>query len=171
MPFLKFSPAYLALLPSSSSILSSWLYLAVRSDLNRIAKIEKIIFPSLAALLPAWRPGLDLTSAEPDHEVRYEDVLGFAGAVGDHGAPALRLGQLVRRDRLGHTSDLVNLQQQPIARLLLDGGGNALGVGDQEVVTHDLNSRLLGQLGVAVPVVLVKWILDGDYWIVLDEAL
>merc|ERR1719460_1982203 len=122
-------------------------------------------------LRPARSASLDLACSKSNDKVCDEAVLSLTRPVRDHGAPALLLGHVVRLDGLGHCADLVHLQQEAIARLLLDGSGNSVGVGHQEVVTHNLDRSGGGELGITLPVVLVKGILDGEDGVVLDEPL
>ena len=68
------------------------------------------------------------------------------------------------RDR----SDLVDLQQETIASLLLDSGFDTKGVGNGKIVTDDLNATLGGEVGPSLPIILVEWILDGDDGVLLD---
>lgn len=93
----------------------------------------------------------------------------MSSPVRHHSAPALGLGHVVSLDGLSHAANLVDLEQEPIAGLLLDGGGDPLGVGDQEVISHDLDLCAGGQLGVSLPVILVKGILNTDDRVVLDK--
>ena len=66
-------------------------------------------------------------------------VLALAGAVGrDHG-PAGALAHVHGGDRLGQGADLVDLAQQRVADLLLDGSLDALDVGHQQVIAHELH--------------------------------
>ena len=65
------------------------------------------------SLRPAGSSGLDLASAEPDHKVGNEAVLGLAGPVGHHRAPALALRHVVSLDGLRHASNLVHLRKVP----------------------------------------------------------
>ena len=62
------------------------------------------------SLRPAGSPSLDLASAEPDHQVGNEAVLGLAGPVGHHRAPALALRHVVSLDGLSDAADLVDLK-------------------------------------------------------------
>ena len=87
-----------------------------------------------------------------------------------HSSPALGLGHVVSLDGLSHAADLVDLQQEAVAGLLVNGGGDPLGVCDQEVVSDNLDRGAGGQLGVAFPVVLVEGILNTDNWIILDKS-
>merc|ERR1719411_833419 len=122
-------------------------------------------------LRPARSSSLDLASSKADNQVSDEAILSLAGPVRDHGAPALLLRHVVRLDRLGHCANLVHLQQQTIARLLLNCSGNSVGVGHQQIVAHNLDRGVGGELGVTLPVILVKGVLDGEDRVVLDEAL
>lgn len=79
--------------------------------------------------------GLDLTGAETDDDVGNGDVLGLTGAVGDHDTPATGVGVLGGLDGLGEGTDLVDLEQEGIAGLELDGLLDAEGVGDSQVIT------------------------------------
>ena len=66
------------------------------------------------SLRPAGSPSLDLASAEPDHQVGNEAVLGLAGPVRHHRAPALTFRHVVSLDGLGDAPDLVDLQNVTI---------------------------------------------------------
>ena len=123
------------------------------------------------ALRAARRARLDLARREPDREVGDERVLGLARAVRGHHAPAGLLGHAHGLDRLGDRPDLVDLEQQRVARLLLDRGLDARRVGHEEVVADDLAEARGGEGGGVVPVVLVEGVLDGDDRVVLAEAL
>ena len=82
---------------------------------------------------------LDLSCAEPHHEVGNECVLSLPRAVAHHHSPAIRLSQFAGLDGFGHRTNLVDLQQQTVAGFLLNGLGNPLRVGDCEVISHDLD--------------------------------
>lgn len=112
-----------------------------------------------------------LASAEADNEVSDERVFSLAGPVRHHGAPAIALGQLVSLDGLGDGADLVDLEQQAVAGLLLDGGGDPLGVGHGQVVANDLDGGVGSDLAPRLPVVLVKGILNRGDGELLDELL
>mmetsp|Transcript_18383 Transcript_18383/g.47316 ORF Transcript_18383/g.47316 Transcript_18383/m.47316 type:complete len:211 (+) Transcript_18383:255-887(+) len=125
------------------------------------------------ALGTAGRAGLDLTGAQADDKVGNEGVLGLAGAVRGHDAPATLLAELHRIDGLSHGADLVDLQQQRVARAHLQSLLDARWVGDEEVVAHDLDlgaNRVHHRL-VRVPVVLVEGILDGHQRVLRDPGL
>ena len=94
----------------------------------------------------------------------------MSSPVRHHSAPALGLGHVVSLDGLGDAANLVDLEQEPVAGLLLDGGGDPLGVSDQEIISHDLDLCAGGQLSVSLPVILVKGILNTDDRVVLDKT-
>jgi hypothetical protein len=93
----------------------------------------------------------------------------------------------LRLDGLRDSTDLVDLdtcQQKPIvqefqphlkeesvARLLLDGSLDSLGVGDQKVVTDDLNLGGGVVVGPSLEVVLVKGVLDGADVVLLGQLV
>lgn len=74
--------------------------------------------------------------------------------VGDHGAPAVALGEQMSVDALGDRADLIDLKQQAIASLLLHGGENALRVCHGQIVAHNLDVGASGHLGPVLPVIL-----------------
>lgn len=75
-----------------------------------------------------------------------------------------------RLDGLGDASDLVDLQQETVASLLLDCGLDTERVGDGQVVTDDLDTGVGGEVGPRLPVVLVEGVLDGDDRVLFDEG-
>ena len=91
------------------------------------------------ALGPAWRARLDLLGAQAHCQVSNEGVLRLPAAVGGHDAPPRRLRVQHGADGLCHAANLVDLEEQGIGGLLGDGRGNALGVGDQQVIPHNLH--------------------------------
>mmetsp|Transcript_51016 Transcript_51016/g.119606 ORF Transcript_51016/g.119606 Transcript_51016/m.119606 type:complete len:386 (+) Transcript_51016:757-1914(+) len=124
-------------------------------------------------LRSARSSSLDLPCAEADHEIRDEGVLRLARSVGDHDTPASKLGHACCLDGLRHRPDLIHLQQQGIAGLAVQGLLHALGVGDQEVVSNNLDglTHLGLELGVRLPVVLIKGILNGHERVLADPIL
>ena len=88
----------------------------------------------------------------------------------NHGSPSLSLGHIVSLDSLSHAANLVDLEQQTVASLLVNGSGDSLGVGHQKIVSHNLDAGAGGQLGITLPVILVKRILNTQNWVVLDES-
>ena len=107
------------------------------------------------------------------HEVTNEVVLGLTGAVRDHDAPASPLGHVAGLDGLSDRADLINLEQEGIAELLVNTGLDALGVGNEEIITDNLDTvtDLLGHLNIGGEVVLVEGILNGDDRVVLAETI
>ena len=69
-----------------------------------------------------------------------------------------------RLDGFSHRANLVDFQQQAIASLLLHRLGNPLGVGDCEVIPHNLDVDPREERGPGGPVILVKRILNGHHW-------
>lgn len=75
-----------------------------------------------------------------------------------------RAGRHSRLDGFGHRANLVDLQQQAVASLLLHGLGNPLGIGDCEVISYNLYVHPREERGPSGPVILVKWVFNGDHW-------
>ena len=125
------------------------------------------------ALGPAGGAGLDLSGAEANGYVSDVGVLGLPRAVRSHDAPTGLLGHLHGRDGLGNGANLVDLEEEASASLLVDGTRDLLNVGDSEVITNNLEVLpvLGGELGPVGPVILVEGILDSDNGEVLGELL
>lgn len=119
----------------------------------------------------AGSTGLDLASTETDDEISNGGVLSFTRAVGDHDTPTSSLGVLGGLDGFGQGTNLVNLEQQGVACLLLDGGSNALGVGDKQIIADELVVRGGFKQAPVVPVILVESILNRDDGVFLGEGL
>ena len=83
------------------------------------------------------------------------------------------LGGLDGLERLGERADLVDLDQDRVGGAQLDALLEALGVGDEQVVAHQLHlvANAAGKLDPAVPVLLGHAVLDGDDGIGVDELL
>ena len=75
--------------------------------------------------------------------------------------------------RLGNGADLVQLDEDGVAGTQLDALGQTLGVGDEQVIAHqlDLAAQLAGHLLPALPVLFVQTILNGDDGVLLHQAL
>mmetsp|Transcript_11880 Transcript_11880/g.49771 ORF Transcript_11880/g.49771 Transcript_11880/m.49771 type:complete len:561 (+) Transcript_11880:77-1759(+) len=140
----------------------------VRAELLLDAQQLVVLGQTLGA---AGRAGLDLASRKTHGEIRDVGILGFARAVGRHDAPARLLGHAHRLDRLGDGTDLVHLEQQRVARLGLDGGGDALGVGDEQVIAHNLAHARAGKQAGVLKVILVEGVLDGHDGVLGAELL
>jgi len=91
--------------------------------------------------------------------------------VGDHDAPVVGVGVLSSLDGLSESTDLVNLEQEGVARLELNGLLNAQGVGDSQVITNDLEVGGLVEVAPGLPVVLSEGVLDGDNGVLLGQGL
>jgi hypothetical protein len=131
---------------------------------------------------------LDLSSAEGNDEVGDDGVLGLTRSVRDHDTPTVGLRQLstvkipfssrvrfpggrkLRLDGLGDGSDLVDLEQETVASLLLDSSLDTEGVGDSKVVADDLDATFGGEVSPSLPIVLIEGILDGDDGVLLNVA-
>ena len=90
----------------------------------------------------------------------------------DHGGEASSLGHLDGFQGLGQRADLVELDQDRVADLLVDAALEDLGVGDEQVVANQLylGTDLVGQDFPAGPVGLVHAVFDGDDRITLGQA-
>mmetsp|Transcript_26955 Transcript_26955/g.67764 ORF Transcript_26955/g.67764 Transcript_26955/m.67764 type:complete len:364 (+) Transcript_26955:312-1403(+) len=93
--------------------------------------------------------------------------------MGDHDRPASLVCHLARLDALGDGADLVDLEEEGVAGVAVDGALNALGVGDEQIVANDLYTigDLGGERGEGLPVVLVERILNGDDRVLGAELL
>lgn len=63
-----------------------------------------------------------------------------------------------------------HLEQKTVARLLLDRGLYAEGVGHSQIITDALDLAVLDEVCPCLPVILVEGILDGDNGVLLDEV-
>ena len=90
------------------------------------------------AVAAAGSTGLDLADAGGDCQIGDGVVFGFAGAVAHHSGVAVAFGQVDRFERLGQRADLVDLDQDRVGTALFDAGGQAFGVGDEQVVADEL---------------------------------
>ncbi len=112
----------------------------------------------------AQRTGLDLARVGAHGDVGDGGVFRFARAVRDHGRVARALGHLDGGEGFGQRPDLVDLDEDRVADALVDAFLQDLGVGDEQVVAHQLNvlAQALGQVLPAVPVAFGHAVLDGD---------
>lgn len=74
-------------------------------------------------------------------------------------------------DRLGKSTDLVNLEEESIAGLEFDGLLDAERVGDGQIITDNLEVRGLVEVAPCLPVILSKGILDADDWVLGGKLL
>ena len=86
------------------------------------------------------------------------------------GVPGL-VGHLDGFQRLGHRADLVQLNQDGVAAAQADALGQALGVGDEQIIPHQLHlaAQLLGHILPAFPVLLIQTVLDGVDGVLLNQ--
>ena len=70
-------------------------------------------------------------------------------------------------------ANLVQLDEDGVAGPQLDALGQTLGVGDEQVVAHqlDLAAQLAGHLLPALPVLFVQAVLDGEDGVFLHQSL
>ena len=82
--------------------------------------------------------------------------------MGDHDAPTSALRHGASLDGLGNRANLVHLEEEGVAKFLIDTSLHTLGVGHEQVVADDLDTvaNLLGHLHVRGEIVLVEWILN-----------
>ena len=108
------------------------------------------------ALSARGRAGLDLTGAPSHGQVGDGDVLGLSGPVGHDDVVSVPEAHLRGLSGLGDRTDLIDLQEEGVGRLHVYPLAQALGVGDEQVIPHDLDGRadLLGEQRSGLEVVL-----------------
>ena len=121
----------------------------------------------------AWSSTLDLSSSKTADKISNKVVFCLSTSVGDHDSPSSSLGHVGCLNTLGDGTDLVHLQQKSIAKLLVDTGLHSSWVGDQEIVSHnlDLVAHELGHFDVSLEIVLIEWIFDGNKWVLIAKVL
>src|SRR5690606_12967773 len=82
--------------------------------------------------------GLDLPCSRGDGKVGDECVFGLAGAVTDDRVEAVAASELDRLEGLGQRADLVDLDQDRVARTLFDATPQVLRIRDEQVVADEL---------------------------------
>ena len=85
----------------------------------------------------------DLAGAETNDDVGNGDILGLTRAVRNHDTPAGTESVLGSLDGLGDGTDLVDLEEEGVASLGLDGLLDESGVGDSQVITGVMSAFLL----------------------------
>ena len=115
--------------------------------------------------------GLDLARAQTDGNVGDGDVLSLTGAVGDHDTPVVGVGVLGGLDGLGQGTNLVDLEQESVAGLQLDGLLDAQRVGHGQVVTNDLEVGGLVEVAPGLPVILSEGVLNADDGVLASQRL
>lgn len=132
------------------TLYGKWLHLQVNGSAELLAGVDGVVtellldtedLVQLSQTLGTGRStGLDLARAQTDSNVGNGDILGLTGAVGDHDTPVVSVGVLGSLDRLGKGTDLVDLEQESVARLELNGLLDTQGVGDSQVITIEIIS-------------------------------
>ena len=74
-------------------------------------------------------------------------------------------------DRFGKSTDLVNLEKESVAALLVNGPLDTDGVSNSQIVTNDLEVTGLVKVGPGFPVILGEGILNADNGVSLGKAL
>jgi hypothetical protein len=113
-------------------------------------------------LRTARSTSLDLTSTETDNEISNGGIFGFTGTVRDHDTPTGGLGVKSSLDRFSEGTDLVDLEQEGVTGLLFNGSDNTLGVGDQKIITDQLEFGRGVQVSPGFPIILIESIFNGD---------
>ena len=88
---------------------------------------------------PAGSSALNLTGAQTNNEVSDKVILSFTTAVGYHDAPASFLWHVASLNGFSDRTDLIDFKQQRVAKLLINSVFDSLGVGNQKIITNDLN--------------------------------
>lgn len=65
---------------------------------------------------------------------------------------------------------MVDLEQETVASLLVDGSLDAERVGDGQVVADNLDRGVRDEAGPLIPVILIEGVFDGDDGVLLDVA-
>ena len=91
------------------------------------------------ALGAAGSTGLDLAGVQGHGQIGNGGVLGLAGTVRADGGVTGLVCHLDGLQGLGDGTDLVQLDEDGVARTQLDALGKALGVGDEQVIAHKLD--------------------------------
>ena len=84
----------------------------------------------------------------------------------------LSLGRKLTLNRLGKSTDLIDLQQEGVASFLVNTSLDSGWVSDQQIITDNLGvfTNTLGEVNVALPVVLIEGVLNGNNRVVIDKS-
>ena len=126
------------------------------------------------ALAAAGGACLDLPHSRSDRKIGDAGVVGLAGAMRDDGAIAVLPCHMDAFKRLGHGSNLIQLDKDGIGNTVGDALPKERGIRDKVVVSDELNliPQLLGDLLPAGMIVLGDAVFDGpDFWILVQPAL
>mmetsp|Transcript_14404 Transcript_14404/g.21151 ORF Transcript_14404/g.21151 Transcript_14404/m.21151 type:complete len:454 (+) Transcript_14404:73-1434(+) len=115
-------------------------------------------------LTTAGSPSLDLSSTQSHGQISNVSILGLSTAVTSHDSPSSLLGLSNSIDSFRNGSNLVHLKKQTSAGSLLDSTSNLLRVGNSKIITNNLElfAILLGEFSPALPVILIKRILNSN---------
>src|SRR5690606_28275482 len=119
------------------------------------------------------RTCLDLAGVRAHGDVGDGGVLGFARAVADDGRVVGALGHLDGGEGFRERADLVDLDEDRVGDALVDAFLQDLGVGDEQVVAHQLHAaaQALGQQLPAVPVAFGHAVLDAHERVLAHPGL
>src|SRR5512133_2996803 len=144
----------------------------VEGDLTQIFFNAQQLVVLGHAVGAAQTAGLDLTGVGAHRNVGNGGVFGLARAMADDGGVTRALGHLDAGKGLGQGADLVDLDQDRVGNALVDAFLENFGVGDKQVVTHDLHlfAQTVGQNLPAVPVVFGHAVFDADDGVFVDPG-
>src|SRR5580658_6458762 len=116
---------------------------------------------------------LDLSYAGRNGEVGDEGVLGFAGAVRDDRGVAVTAAQVDSLKGFGNSADLVDLDENRIAYAFLNATLQALYIGDENVIAHQLDAaaELIRKNPPAVPVIFGQAVFEGHDRVLADPVV
>mmetsp|Transcript_10019 Transcript_10019/g.17957 ORF Transcript_10019/g.17957 Transcript_10019/m.17957 type:complete len:494 (+) Transcript_10019:288-1769(+) len=164
-------------MPSSMEALSHPDWLAPGSTCI-LALVTKLLFNAhklvvlCIAVRSARSPCFDLPCAQTNGKVCDGGVLSLTTAVRAHHTPAALLAHLHCSNGFRHCANLVHLQQQSVACLVVDGLLHPCNIGHGEIVANNLSgpANLLCESCPGSPVILIERIFDGDERIVVAKA-
>lgn len=112
---------------------------------------------------------LDLASSETDGEISNGGILGLTGSVGNHDTPLGVVRVVGGLDGLGDGTDLVDLEEEGVSRLLVNGSLDSDGVGDSQIITDNLDVGGGDKVRPGGPVILSEGILERSNGVLGDE--
>src|SRR5690625_7989722 len=92
--------------------------------------------------------------------------------MGDYSGVACVLGHLDGVEGFRQRADLIDLNQYGVGDFFIDAFLQNFGVGNKQVVTHQLNfvAQFLGVIGPAVPVAFIKPVFDGNDGVLVAQS-
>ena len=130
--------------------------------MRRAPRIPEQTVVFCESLGSAGRPRFYLPSVEPDSQIGDKGVLRLAAPVRHHDAPSGRLCEVRSGDTLGEGSDLVDLQEEGIAGLAVDGALDPHRVGHSQVVPDNLDAELGGEVRPALKIILIERVFNRN---------